>query len=120
VKLVDHSVSCTAVLLALTLLIVPTRASYANVDDRISSTPEPGIIDLNIYTADGKRMIGHARYTRSFAGDSETLRGESDFLDGQQDTEVEVLRYVGRMPVLVTYKHSFFNSDHLLQDSSRQ
>jgi len=43
VKAEDHSVRCTAVLLALTLLIVPTRASYANVDDRISSARDPGL-----------------------------------------------------------------------------
>jgi len=60
-------------------------------------------------------MIGHARYTRSPAGDSETLRGESYYFDGEREIEVELLRYVGQMPMLVTYEHSFFNADQTLQ-----
>jgi len=73
--------------------------------------------DLNIFSADGKRIIGHGRYTISRSDDTELLRGESDYLDGEHDLELESLKFGtgAQAPTLLNYEHSFFSPDQTLQ-----
>ncbi len=69
--------------------------------------------DLNIFSPDGKRLLGHARYTISSNDGTELLRGESRYLDGEHDIEVERFKpgSAGQAPMLISYQHSFFNAD---------
>jgi hypothetical protein len=74
-------------------------------------------IELNIFSADGKRIIGHGRYTISPTDDTELLRGESNYLDGEHDLELETLKFAdgSQAPTLLNYEHSFFSPDQTLQ-----
>ncbi len=44
---------------------------------------------LTIFSADGKQVIGHGLYSLSRNYDTDTLRGENFFLNGEHDVEVE-------------------------------
>jgi hypothetical protein len=68
--------------------------------------------EFRILSADGKR-IGTTRFTSSRSASTEEIMGETIYLDGQRDNEVEWL-HAGNArvaPRLETYQHSFFNAD---------
>ncbi len=69
--------------------------------------------DLNIFSPDGKQLLGHAQYTFSPSDGTELLRGDSKDLDGEHDIELERLEpgSSGQAPRLIGYEHAFFNAD---------
>jgi len=78
--------------------------------------------DLVIFNADGDHIIGHAHYAILPTRDANTelLRGESAYSDGQYDVEISRLHlsFGGQAPTLVSYEHLFFNADRSLQRAS--
>ena len=97
-------------LLVSLLIVVPYSAVAGDANSPASDFPAT---DLIIFSADGNHVIGHGRYTISRTDDTEILRGENQYLDGEHDVELERLKLgVGaQAPTLVSYEHSFFNAN---------
>jgi hypothetical protein len=69
--------------------------------------------DFVIRSPDGATILGHSHYDVSHVGDTYVVQGANRYLNGQYDTEVEKMKLapVGAMPVLVSYEHSFFDTN---------
>lgn len=106
--------SLTAALSSLPLLVaVGVLYSAAARDSEPATALDFGATDLIIFSADGKQVIGHGRYTIFPTGDTELIRGESKYFDGEHDIELVRLKLGsgGKAPTLISYEHSFFNGD---------
>ena len=57
------------------------------------------------------RQIGSTRFTISSDRSSETIKGETRYLDGQHDNEEERIQLVNGALRLEKYEHSFFGAD---------
>ena len=99
--------------LLLCLLVGPRYPALAR-DIASSTVSDFPAANLTIFSADGKQVIGYGTYAVTATDDEETLRGENRYLDGEYDTELEHLKsgVGGQPPTLVSYEHSFFNTDH--------
>lgn len=103
-----------AALLSALLVSLPISFPHsAAAGDANSSASSFLATNLIIFSADGNHMIGHVRYTISRADDTELVRGESQYLDGEHDVELERLKLEvnAQAPILVSYEHSFFNAN---------
>lgn len=70
-------------------------------------------LQLKILSPDGKQTIGATRFTASREKSAEVIKGESKYVDGERDSEIERLS-VGTSDStlrLDTYEHSFYNAD---------
>ena len=106
--------SFRAALLSLPLsLLIGLPYSAAAHGTASATASDFSATDLTIFSADGKQLIGHAQYTIRPSDDTELLRGESKYFDGEYDIEVERLKpgESGQAPVLISYEQSFFNAD---------
>lgn len=70
-------------------------------------------LQFKILSADGKQTIGATRFTVLENNSTEEIKGETRYLDGERDSEDEILHRVrpANAPMLDTYEHSFFNAD---------
>jgi hypothetical protein len=104
------SVALLSTLLVSCLISVPSSAVAGDADSAASDFLATNLI---IFSPDGDHVIGHVRYTISRTGDTELLRGDSQYLDGEHDSELEHLKpgVSAQPPTLVSYEHSFFNAD---------
>lgn len=74
--------------------------------------------DFEIMNADGTQVIGHGHYEVTPDGKGNaTALGEDHFNDGQYDLERDVLELRGdnQVPRLITFEHTFFNANGMLQ-----
>jgi len=105
--------------LCLTLLVsfVIGLPSFATAGATTREAFDFPAADLTIFSADGKQVIGHGRYTISRTDDTELLRGENNYLDGDHDVELESLKLGAgaQAPTLLSYEHSFFGPDQTRQ-----
>ena len=68
---------------------------------------------FRILSADGKQTIGTTRFTSSRSESTEEIKGETSYVDGERDSEVERMQITDARlaPRLDAYQHSFFNAD---------
>jgi hypothetical protein len=108
-----------ATLLAAVSLILFTALSSnaTGVNDRGASGSDIDGLQFKILSADGKATIGYTRFTVLRNNSTEEIKGETRYLDGERDSEDEVLSVAPQSyPLrLETYEHSFFNTDGTLQ-----
>lgn len=71
--------------------------------------------EFNILDGKTSQVVGYVRYSIGAIDDSglQTVSGDERYLDGERDSEREVLQNRGpnKMPLMVTYEHDFYNSD---------
>jgi len=69
--------------------------------------------NLTIFSAAGRQIIGHAHYSSSRSDDTELIRGESNYLNGARDVELDYLKPgdSGEPPTLARHEYSSFNPD---------
>jgi len=69
--------------------------------------------DLTILNPDTREVLGHGHYKVTKLDDAALFEGENRFLNGEYDREQERVEHIGdgAAPVLVSYRHSFFNAD---------
>ena len=97
---------------ALTANVAVGGSAHSSEPDPIDGFEFRGA-QFKILSADGNQTIGTTRFTSSRSKSNEEIKGETIYIDGERDSEVERL-YVadGRIaPRLETYQHSFFNAD---------
>jgi hypothetical protein len=77
---------------------------------------DTGGLQFKILNFDGKATIGYTRFTVLQKDSIEEVKGETRYVDGERDSEDEVLDVVAPTytPRLGTYEHSFFNADGTL------
>jgi hypothetical protein len=100
------------ILAALLILMIGGRARcvFAN---SLSFPPTT----FAILNPDTGATIGQSRYSVESTADGAILHGESSFYDGQSDVETGKLLGVGEgLPKLVEFDHTFYNSDHSIQE----
>lgn len=72
------------------LLSLSVGLSYCFADDAASAIASSFLsTDLRIFNSDGSAVIGKAQYTISTSGGTMVPSGESKYLDGEYDIEVE-------------------------------
>lgn len=69
--------------------------------------------DVTILNPDNQQVLGHGHYHVTRSDGAMSFEGENRFLDGEYDHEMQRVELTGNgaPPLLVTYKHSFFNAD---------
>lgn len=80
-------------------------------DSKRTNVSDFQTLDLKVLSADGRQAIGSTRFTVSSDRSSETIRGETRYLDGQHDNEEERIQLVNGALRLEKYEHSFFGAD---------
>jgi hypothetical protein len=80
-------------------------------DSNGTNVPEVKTLELKVLSADGRQTIGLTRFTVSSDRSSETIKGETRYLDGQHDNEGERIQLVNGALRLEKYEHSFFGAD---------
>ena len=80
-------------------------------DSKRTNVPELQTLELKVLSADGRQTIGSTRFTVSSDRSSETIKGETRYLDGQHDNEEERIQLVNGALRLEKYEHSFFGAD---------
>ena len=89
----------------------PTRRAQARGDFDLAST------DITIFVPDTDQVIGHGHYEVVIGKEFDTVKGENKYLDGEYDHEEQTVQPStgGVPPVLVSYRHQYFNPDGSLQ-----
>src|ERR1700719_5419869 len=104
--------SAPALLFALTFAAgVPARQSAYTADLKPTGLPVFQTLELKILSADGRQTIGSTSFAVSSDGSNETIKGETRYLDGQHDNEVERLLLLNGRLRLELYEHYFFGAD---------
>ena len=80
----------------------------------------PGVFDISatdttILAPDSNLVIGHGHYEVLHKNGLDLVKGENRYLDGEYDLEEQTVRpntdAEGEPPVLVSYRHRYFNAD---------
>jgi len=73
--------------------------------------------DTTIFAPDSGKIIGHGHYSLTHVDGLDVVEGQNNYLDGEYDQEQQSVRPSsdGRPPVLVRYRHRFFNANGTLQ-----
>ena len=73
--------------------------------------------DVTIFAPDSDKIIGHGHYTLSHEGGADIIEGENKYLNGEYDQEEQSVHpsTQGLPPVLVHYRHRYFNADGTTQ-----
>ena len=108
-----------------TLIAALSLAAYAALTSNASASSvtsavkgsDFGGLQFKILSSDGKQTIGYTRFTVLKSGSIEEIKGETRYLDGERDSEDELLDLapLTYAPRLDSYEHSFFNADGTLQ-----
>jgi len=80
-------------------------------DSKRTNVPELQTLELKVLSADGRQITGSTRFRVSSDRSSETIKGETRYLDGQHDNEEERIQLVNGTLRLEKYEHSFFGAD---------
>jgi hypothetical protein len=105
-------ISTCGKLLAITALLA--LASWSWVDEAVAqSVFELSATEVTIFAPDSEHVIGHGHYKLSHVDGFDVVEGENKYLDGESDREEQQVRpsVGGLPPVLVHYRHRFFNAD---------
>jgi hypothetical protein len=72
-----------------------------------------GPTDTNILAPDGNKVIGHGHYDVLHQNGLDVVKGENKYFNGEYDQEEQTVRPAadGQPPVLVSYRHRYFNAD---------
>jgi hypothetical protein len=104
----------STILIALTLTasVAVGSSAYGSGPDSADAFQFRGA-EFRILSADGKQTIGTTRFTSSRGESTIEIKGETNYVDGERDSEVERLQIGDARvaPRLDTYQHSFFNAD---------
>ena len=106
------TVSSRDKILVMTALLA--LVSWSRVDEAVAQSEfELSSTDVTIFAPDSAQVIGHGHYKLSHIDGFDLVEGENKYLDGEYDREVQrVQPSVGGLPpVLVSYRHQFFNAD---------
>ncbi len=104
-----------ALALATPLTVFLTSLSHAAAVDLRSMLASP--VDLTIYSADRKLVIGHAHFTIKEEGKTVEIAGDTRYLNGERDLEHVTLQYEPGDPLPVT---TALHSSFLAADGSPQ
>lgn len=112
---------CYALALTIPLLLLLARVSEAATVDLKSMLASP--VDLTIYSADRKLVIGHAHFTIKDEGKKVGITGDTHYLNGERDLERVTLKYEpgNPLPVVTSVHSSFLASDgapQLMEDAN--
>jgi hypothetical protein len=68
--------------------------------------------DFSILARDGGQLIGRSHFEMTHEDEADVLRGESRYLDGQYDVEIDRFASAsdGTPPALIRYDHRFFDA----------
>ena len=80
-------------------------------DSKRTNVPELQTLELKVLSADGRQTIGSTRFTVASDRSSETIKGETRYLDGPHDNEEERIQLVNGALRLEKYEHWFFGAD---------
>ena len=96
-----------------TLLAALSLVAFAAVSVGNVSGSDVGGLQFKILSPDGKETLGYTRFTVLRSKSTEEIKGETRYLDGERDSEDELLWMAPQTYALrlETYKHSFFNAD---------
>ncbi len=81
----------------------------------------PPVADFDILNADGSQVIGHTHFTLSpEVSGSQLIYIESRYVNGEYEIETNKIEDRGpsQLPVLLTYKHGFYNPGGVLTRES--
>ena len=100
---IERLILCGAILLALAF------PYPANAADALNFPPS----DFDILSVETGLLIGHGHYSVDQQPHSLILRGESRYLTGEYDIEMDHLSIAGNgaMSKLISFRHDFFNAD---------
>ena len=104
----------TGMLMLMAVFVVRVSNAAAMVDLKtLLASP----VDLTIYSADHKLVIGHARYIIKEAGKVVEVNGDSHYLDGERDWErVRMEHQPGNpLPVVTSFEVNFLAADGSVQ-----
>ncbi len=99
--------------------IAAIAAAWGNAiafEANLSGAFDFGALELKVLSPDGKQTIGYTRFKASRDNSTEEVKGETRYLNGEHDNEIEQL-YLGKpdsTPRLDTYEHWFYNADGTL------
>jgi hypothetical protein len=99
--------------LALAAGITARRIALA-ADSQQTSGPDFQTLELKILSADGRQTIGATRFTVLSNSAIETIKGDTRYLDGENDNEKARVQIVNGALRLERYEHSFFGKDGAL------
>jgi hypothetical protein len=97
---------------ALTANLAAASSTHSSGPNPIGASESSGA-KFKILSSDGMRTIGSTRFTVLRKNSIEEIQGETEYLDGERDSEdvrLEVEDGVA-MPRLDSYEHRFFNAD---------
>jgi hypothetical protein len=101
------------------LLIAFTALSSnaAGVNSSSIGGADMGGLQFKIVSPDGTKTLGYTRFTILLNNSTEEIKGETRYLDGDRDSEDELLSVAPQTHSLrlETYQHSFFNADGTLK-----
>jgi hypothetical protein len=111
-QILRNRINRKEILAALAILMIVGGAHRA-LAAAISFPPT----NFAILNPDTGAVIGQSRYSIETVADGAILHGESSYYDGQSDVETGKLLGVGdALPRLVEFDHTFYNSDHSIQE----
>jgi hypothetical protein len=103
------------------LLSLALCAALSGNTDALEAGPSSGAdfggLQFKIMSADSRQTIGYTRFTVLKNNVIEEIKGESRYLDGERDSEDELLYLAPptNKPRLDSYEHSFFKAGGTLQ-----
>jgi hypothetical protein len=91
------------------------RSNAAAIVDLKTLLASP--VDLTIYSADRKLVIGHARYVIKESGKVVEVNGDSHYLDGERDWERVAMEYQpgNPLPVVTSFLVNYLAADGSVQ-----
>ena len=98
-----------------TLLAAFSLIAFTALSSSAASS-DIGGVQFKILSPDGKQTLGTTRFTVMQNNSTEEIKGETRYLDGERDSEDELLSVAPPTYTLrlETYEHSFFNADGTL------
>ncbi len=104
--------SILVILLLMTMLLSVSGKSRAaasvNLQEMLASP-----VDLTVYGADRKTVIGYAHFTVKQSAETVEILGDTRYLDGQRDWEKVMLQYhrPNPLPLLKSFQANYLNSN---------
>ena len=110
----QSKLTATAHVVALLLaafVLIPKPAFASQLTSKAAF--EFGRLELNVLSPDGTHVIGSTRFTVWREDETEEIIGETRYLNGESDNEVDHLdvRGTDSRPRLDSYEHSFYRAD---------
>ena len=96
--------------IAFLLVLASGNRSYAAPVENVFQL---SATDVTIFAPESDKIIGHGHYTLLHQDGLDVVEGENKYLDGEYDQEEQTVRpgTQGLPPVLIRYRHRYFNAD---------